>query len=84
MNPISIMDQINEAQRLASDIDGSCSPKDPNENRGMGAITIKYNPYESKWVTRADWSDNSKIEGHGKELHLALERLIDQLKEAVE
>jgi hypothetical protein len=59
------VDCLNQAQRLASLMDGSDSPKTPGEHRGMGSVQLQFNPYESWWEAKVSWSDGSEIKVEG-------------------
>jgi hypothetical protein len=69
------------AQSQAAYIDGSPAKNDPEENRGMGMVTLLYNAYEGVWAAKADWSDSSSIERRDEDAEKAVYELIHALIE---
>lgn len=69
-----------DAQTLASRLSGSSAVKEG----GMASVSVVFDPYESKWFAKADWSSNVAFNTSGSESPTdAILELIDILKEEI-
>jgi hypothetical protein len=69
------------AQDMAGYLDGTPAKDNPEENRGMGAVSLKHNPYTDQWIGRADWSDGSFLETLEDNAEKAIYELIHRIVE---
>lgn len=70
---------IEQLLKQAQDIASSLGSRE--ELGGMGAISLKYHPYEHQWLCIADWSSGIAIKGaQFDDIQPAIEDLIKELK----